>query len=102
MIEIKPAVALDQLHDELLAAGIRVDALVRETSPPHRTLLDVKSADMERARAIVDAHAPTPPPAPINADAELAAALTAATTLEELKAALLGTTRPAKAAAKPR
>lgn len=39
-------------------------------------------------------------PEPIDVDAELAAAIEAATTLEELKIALLGKVRPAKVAAK--
>ncbi len=52
------------------------------------------------AEAILAAHDPTPVVEP-DPDAELAAAIQAATTLEQLKAALLGTVRAAKAKGRP-
>ncbi len=52
------------------------------------------------ANAVLAAHDPTPEPE-VDADAELAEAIAAATTLEGLKAALLGRNRPARAKGRP-
>lgn len=88
---------LSKLHDELLAAGITPER-VEGTVDGKTCWITVDDAfDPAVVQAVVDAHDPTPVPAP-DPDAELAAAIQAATTLEQLKAALLGNSgRAAKA-----
>lgn len=49
-------------------------------------------------KAALDAHTPVPPPDP---DAELVAAITAATTLAQLKDALVGKGRPSAVVGRP-
>lgn len=51
----------------------------------------------ERIQAVVDAHVPKPPAPPPDPWAEIQNQIAAATTLDELKAALLGTAPGAKA-----
>ncbi len=90
---------LARLHDELLAAGIALP-LVDGCSPVQGRGDDIwitvpDDTDDAAIAAVVAAHDPTPAPES-DADAELAAAIEAATTLEQLKAALLGRVRAAK------
>lgn len=91
--------ALSKLHDELLAAGVVPELVEGDGETCWITVAD--DADAELVRQVVDAHDPTPPAPPPDPDEELAAAIEAATTIEELKHALLGNTRPARVAGRP-
>lgn len=86
-------VNLVQLQSEMKAAGIVVTALGMTDSDLHTYGADGVSCELpEGAAAVVEAHVPTPEPvlAPDGDQVELDAAITAATTVAMLKAALLG------------
>lgn len=91
---------LGKLHDELLAAGVPlplVDGCTPVQGRGNEIMLTVPDdADEQLIAAVVAAHDPTAVPAP-DPDAELEAAIAAATTLEELKDALLGKVRAGQA-----
>lgn len=59
------------------------------------------NAPVIEIEAIIQAHDPTSPPPPPDSDEELAQAIEAATTLNELKDALLGRIRGVKVKGKP-
>ncbi len=84
-----------KLMSELVAAGLPIVGCAStgriDWQDGHPTPEEMAAAD-----AVLAAHDPTPGPE-VDADAELEAAITASTTLEELKAALLGRVRAAKA-----
>lgn len=85
------------LTGELRAAGFSVpDDAVRDVGTKIE-VHGVGEADRDAVKAVVDAHVPPPPPA--DPQAEFAAAVEAATTIAELKAALLGTSGRQGAAA---
>lgn len=90
---------LSRLHDELLASGIRPLLVEGDGAELWLTLADDVAITL--VDTIVAAHDPTPAPPPPDPDVELALAIDSATTLAELKAALLGKTRPGKAAGRP-
>lgn len=100
----------DKLHDELLAAvptlqpvgeGDEREAVMIVSGDGSTLTLGVPDGvDEAEVRAVVEAHDPAPPPAPPDPDAELAAAIEAATDVEELKAALLGLARPGRVRAR--
>jgi len=77
----------NKLHDELIAAGI-VPQLVESLDAD--TWITIEDSQETAVNAVVVAHDPAPAPEPPDPDEELAAAITAATSLEELKNALLG------------
>lgn len=91
--------ALDKLHDELLTASLMPELVEGDGAKLWLTFPD--NVDQAAVDKVVTAHDPTPPPPPADPNVELEQAITAATTLEELKAALLGKTRSAKAAGRP-
>ncbi len=62
--------------------------------------LDLTDDDRRAIESVIAAHDPTPPAPPPDPNEELAAAIQAAGTLEELKAALLGQVRKGAAAAR--
>lgn len=80
----------DALTDELAAAGFP-DADVTVVGDDLR-VTGIDDADRDAVRSVLDAHVPPPPPAD-PAD-EFRAAIEAATSIADLKAALLGTTGP--------
>lgn len=90
---------LTRLHDELLAAGF-APAIVEGDGERVRLAFD-GAVDEQTVRQVVGDHDPTPPDPPPDPDDELRAAIEGATSLNELKAALLGTNRPARVASRP-
>lgn len=84
----------NKLHDELIQAGF-FPVLVENDKPdgahiaPNTWLTFEDSTDMTAVQVVIDAHDPTPIVIP-DPDEEIAEAIQAATTLSELKAALLG------------
>lgn len=92
---------LTKLHDELVAAipvlapkprkdGALYSPFTLSGDGTNLELQVPDDADTAAITAVVTAHDPTPPPPPPDPDAELAKQIGAATTLDELKAALLG------------
>lgn len=77
------------LSDELAAAGLAADVYIRGDE-----LVIDGPTDRAAVKRILDAHVP-PTPATSDPDAELVAAITAATTLAQLKDALIGKGRSA-------
>jgi len=77
----------NKLHDELITAGI-VPQLVESLDAD--TWITVEDSQEAAVNAVAAVHDPTPLPEPLDPDEELAAAITASTTLDELKTALLG------------
>lgn len=73
--------------EELRAIGLL--PLVRVAPPPGMVVVSIAHEEVNGTITEVLTTEPAPPPPP-DPDAELAAAIAAATTLEELKAALLG------------
>lgn len=91
----------NKLHDEIRAAGINPWPVESKGSEVWLGLPDnTPQTTIDQINAIVSAHDPTPPTV-VDPDAELEAAIQGATTLEELKAALLGTVRQARVKGKP-
>jgi hypothetical protein len=86
-------VSTNKLHDELITAGI-IPQLVESLGAD--TWITVDDSQVEAVNDVVVAHDPTPKPSPPDPDEELAAAIQAATTLDELKDALLGKFEKAK------
>lgn len=82
---------LTKIHEELLAAGMSTDVLV--LGDGDELTLDGEF-DAAVVEPVIDGHDPTPPPAPADPDDEFRAAVEAATSIADLKAALLGTTGP--------
>lgn len=97
---IDKIVNLAQLQAEMGAAGVAATAL-GQTGPELFTYdkSGVPCELPEGAAAVVAAHVPAVPPDP---DTELEAAITAATTLAQLRDALLGKTRAGKVQGQPR
>lgn len=81
----------ERLADELVAAGF-ADAEVSDNGRGDIEVSGVSESDRDAVQAVVDAHAP-PAPEP-DPDDEFRAAVEAATSIADLKAALLGTTGP--------
>lgn len=82
-----------QLHREARVTG----GSFLET--PDGWVYDADAGDDDRMRAAVEGHVPEP--YSVGPDEELHAAITACTTLDELKRALLGISAPARVAARP-
>lgn len=80
---------LTKLHDELIAAGLTPERVEGTPDGSEAWITVADNIDPAAVTAIVAAHNPTPPAPPPDPDIELAAAITAATTLDALKAALL-------------
>lgn len=96
---------LARLTDELLAnvpalapranaAGEPVSVFHVEGTAKNVTITVADDVDPATVAAVVAAHDPTPRPPPPDPDVERDTAIAAATTLEELKSALLGETEP--------
>ena len=90
----------NKLHDELIAAGIRPWPVESKGNDVYIGMPDDTPKEvLEQIAASVAAHNPTPVPV-VDADLELVAAIQSATTLEELKNALLGKTKQAQVKAR--
>lgn len=99
---VNKSIKLKQLQTELAAAGITVAGLGLTGDNLHTYDGDGVPCELpDGAAVVVAAHDPTPVPV-VDPDAELEAAIGAATTLNELKAALLGNVRAGKVKAQPR
>ena len=85
------------LADELRTAGIAVTDL--DISVVGDELHIASDASRSAVETVVKAHVPPPPTA--DPDAELVAAITAATTLAQLKDALIGKGRPSAVVGRP-
>lgn len=102
---------LGKLHEELLAAvpsvqpvgsGDERRAVMTVSGDGKRLELRVPdTADEAAIRSVVAAHDASPPAPPPDPNEELDAAIAAATTLEELKDALRGMSRPGRVAGRP-
>lgn len=77
----------NKLHDELIVAGV-IPQLVESLDAD--TWVTVEDSQEVAVNAMVAVHDPTPLPDLPDPDEELAAAIVAATSLDELKNALLG------------
>lgn len=102
MIELTPPADINGgvLHQEMVAAGLPLedeDDVVLADGMLRVRNLDESHRDA--AQSVVDAHSPPPPPP--DPDAELANAIEGASTLAELKDALLGNLGQGRAAGRP-
>lgn len=81
----------EALTDELAAAGF-LDAEVSDNGRGELEVSGVADGDRDAVQAVIDAHVPPPPPP--DPDDEFRKAVEAATSIADLKAALLGTVGP--------
>lgn len=95
---------LDKLCDELAAAGLTFSPTV--TGKGENVFIyvpeTVTDEEIQKINEIVSNHDPTPPTLPASPDELLAQAISSATTIEELKAALLGDVKEAMAKGAPK
>lgn len=97
MLTVTPPATFDgaTLREELAAAGVTVTAEQVLYDPSGPALhLDLPASDKATVERVLAAHVPSSDP-PSDPDAELVAAITAATSLAQLKDALIGKGRSA-------
>lgn len=90
-LHFKRATRLSGLHDELIAAGLTPSLVLGDDDNVWLTYED--DVDDNAVEAIVTVHDATPLPPPPDPDDAFMKAIESATTLEQLKAALLGLKR---------